>query len=660
MTAEAVPLWTPTDEFAAASAMARFMAEVSSHHDVTLSCYDDLWRWSIEHPGDFWIALASFFEVRADGEWTPVRERDDLSGVGWFPDIRINYAEHILRNASTEAPALVALSEDSEPTEVSWADLERQVAAVAGQLREWGVERGDRVVGYLPNIPEAVVALLASASLGAVWCCCGPDLGRTGVVDRFEQIEPTVLVAVNGYRFGGSEVSRDEDLPAIIAALPTLRHVIVIDRTGNGLDGGSSWDEIIRRDDQLIYERVPFDDPLWILYSSGTTGSPKAIVHSQGSVVLEHLKWLGLHSNVARHDRFLWHSSTTWMAWNAIVSSMMLGATAVLYDGSPMWPDVGALWRVAAKSRATFFGTSGAYIARSSQVGLSPGTTEDFSALRCLMSAGSPLPIYGWHWIYDNVASDIRLDAASGGTDVCTAYVAACPLEPIYPGEVQCRALATRVEAWTEEGESVVDQIGELVVTAPIPSMPLGFWNDADGQRFHEAYFETFPGVWRHGDWITITSRGTAIVHGRSDSTINRNGVRMGSADIYAAVEQIPGVIDCLVVGAELADGDYYMPLFVTLSDGVEFTAELVATINEKIRQECSPRHIPDEIREAPEIPRTLTGKRLEVPVKRLIQGVPVASAVGSAGIENAAVLDYFVAVGAARRLAGPPPPRTG
>ncbi len=652
--AEPNVLWQPPPQVAAGSRLARFQGWLDHTHGVATADYEQLWLWSVEHPSRFWAALWEFFEVKASAPYECVLGSTDMPGAAWFPGARLNYAEHIFAHATDERPALLALSEGHEPRPVSWAELRHQVAALAATLRGWGVRPGDRVAGYLPNTPHAVVALLAAASIGAVWACCPPDYGTGAVVDRLQQIEPSVLIAVAGYRYGGKDYDRSEDLRAILAALPSVRRVVLVPFSSatQAVSGWHSWEEVTTAAAELRFEQVAFDHPLWILYSSGTTGLPKGIVHGHGGIVLEHLKWLGLHNDVQPGDRFFWYTSTAWMIWYVLVGSLLLGATAVLYDGSPGYPGPDALWDIVAGTRAAYFGTSAGHLLASAKAGLRPGMTQDLAALRCIMSTGSPLPIAGWRWVYDAVKPDVWLDAPSGGTDVCTPYVGGCPTKPVVAGEIQCRFLGTRVEAWDDQGRPLIGEVGELVVTAPMPSMPLYFWNDPDGQRYRSAYFDVFPGVWRHGDWVTITARGTAIIHGRSDSTINRRGVRMGSAEIYAAVDDIGAVRDSLVIGAELPDGGYYMPLFVVLAPGAELDDGLRDRINRHIRSTCSARHVPDEIVAVPAIPRTLTGKRLEVPVKRLIQGAALNAVVNVGIVDQPDVLPLFAEAGRRARQA--------
>jgi acetoacetyl-CoA synthetase len=638
---------------AADSAMARFIAWLSDGGRLDAADYEQLWTWSVEHPEEFWAALWDFFGVRSTSHPETVLADRSMPGATWFPGVRLNYAEQVFTQANPQRAALVVTAEGRDPVEVSWTELRRSVAGLAASLRAWGVKPGDRVGAYLPNIPEAVVGLLAAASVGAVWSCVAPDYGTQSVIDRFAQIEPVVLLVTDGYHWAGQRVDRRAEATEIAAALASVRQVVSV---GHLFDdepippGWLRWGDAVAPDAELAFEPVPFDHPLWILYSSGTTGLPKGIVHGHGGIILEHLKWLGLHNDVRPGDRFFWYTTTAWVVWNVIVGSLLTGATAVLYDGSPAWPAKDAVWRVAAQTGATHLGLSAGYVTACQKAGLRPGTTHDLSAVRCIMSTGSPLPVDAWHWVYDAVKADVWLDAPSGGTDVAGAYVGGCPLKPVVAGEMQCRLLGTRVEAWSDDGKPLVDEVGELVVTAAMPSMPLYFWGDPDGRRYHDAYFDTFPGVWRHGDFITITSRGTAIVHGRSDSTLNRHGVRMGSADIYAAVEELPEIAESLVIGAEFPDGRYYMPLFVVLAEGSVLDDDLTARIKATIRQRCSPRHVPDEIMEVPAVPHTLTGKRLEVPVKRLIQGIPLERAVNRGVVDRPDVLPFFADLG--RRVA--------
>ena len=553
--------------------------------------------------------------------------------------------------------AILHASELHELEELRWGELRQQVAAVAAGLRELGVGRGDRVVAYMPNIPQAIVAFLATASIGAVWSSCSPDFGPASVVDRFAQIEPKVLFAVDGYRYGGKDFDRREVVARLQEAMPTLERTVVLpyldpDPELAPLRGATRWEELLRdgAGAELRFERVPFDHPLWVLYSSGTTGLPKAIVQGQGGILIEHLKKLNLHVDAHPGDRLFWFTTTGWMMWNFIVSGLLTEAAIVLYDGNPGHPDLNALWGLAERAEVTMFGTSAAYIAACMKAGVEPGSGRDLSALKAVGSTGSPLSPEGFDWIYEHVGRDTWLFSTSGGTDLCTAFVGGAVTLPVYRGEIQARALGAAVEAWDEDGAPVVEEVGELVVTEPMPSMPLYLWGDEDGSRYRESYFEMFPGIWRHGDWLELTRRGTAIIYGRSDSTINRGGIRMGTSEIYRAVLGIDAVVDALVVDLPRPGTDGWMPLFIVLREGAELDEELPREIARRVREQCSPRHVPDEVFEIDEVPRTLSGKALEVPVKRILMGTPPEKAASRDSLANPRSLDYFVAM--ASRLA--------
>jgi acetoacetyl-CoA synthetase len=545
--------------------------------------------------------------------------------------------------------AIVALDERGAGEEIGWEQLRGQVGALAAALAELGVGPGDRVAAYLPNIPEAIVAMLAVTSLGAIWAACAPDFGTQSVVDRLAQVEPTVLIAVDGYRFGGRDHDRAGTVRALEAAMPSLRATILV---RGRRDRALAFEDLVAPAREPEFEQVDFDHPLWILFSSGTTGVPKGIVQGHGGILLEHLKALGLCLDLRGDDRYFFHSSTSWMAWNYLVGGLIHGATIVSYDGSPAHPGADALWAVAARTRASVVGLGSAYVTGCTRSGAVPeGDGRDLGALRTLIPTGSPLPPRGWRWLDEQFAGRVRIDSICGGTDVCTAFFGGSPLLDVRAGEISCRWLGVKAEAWSEDGRPVVDEVGEFVVTAPMPSMPIGFWDDADGSRYRAAYFERFPGVWRQGDWITITSRGGVVVSGRSDATLNRGGVRMGSAEIYAVVERLDEIADSLVVGVEEPDGGYYMPLFVVPREGEEVDGALRDALVAAIRSDLSPRHVPDEIVVAPAIPRTLTGKKLEVPVKRVLQGVPVAAAASLGAVDRPDVLDWYARFAAGRRV---------
>ena len=636
-------LWAPSRERAERTAMWRFMA-ANGFDD-----YHAAWRWSVAEPDAFWRAVSRFFAVRWAQEPTAFLADARMPGASWCPGARISYAEHVFRDRDPAAVALHHASELRALATMTWAELERLTARIAAALRRDGVGPGDRVVAYLPNVPEAVAALLACASIGATWSSCSPDFGAGAVTDRFAQLEPTVLLAVDGYRYGGRDFDRREVVGALRDALPGLRTTVLLgylDAEAT-LDGAVGWEAWLGdgAPQVLTFTPLAFDHPLWVLYSSGTTGPPKGIVHGQGGILLEHLKKLGLHADAGPGDRLLWFTTTGWMMWNFLVGALLTGAEIVLYDGNPATPDLDVLWELASRTRATTFGTSAAFLASCQKAGLSPGADFDLSALRAVGSTGSPLAPEGFEWVYREVGADLWLYSTSGGTDVCTAFVGGVPVLPVHRGELQARALGCAVAAWDEQGREVIGEVGELVLTAPLPSMPVAFVGDPDGARLREAYFEHFPGVWRHGDWIEITPRGTAVIHGRSDSTINRGGIRMGTAEIYRAVLTVDVVLDALVVDVPREGEESWMPLFVVLREGVVLDDALVSQLRDAVRRECSPRHVPDAVLAIAQVPRTLSGKVLEVPVKRILMGVEPERAVARDALADPEALEPFLAL---------------
>jgi acetoacetyl-CoA synthetase len=647
------PLWAPSAERIERSGLTRYCRWLARARGLDFGDYEALWRWSVTDLATFWASVWEYFAVGEGAAPAPVLTGRHMPGVHWFPTARLNYAALALRRRD-DHPAIVAGAEDGSLRTLTYKELAQAVAAAATGLRRLGVGKGDRVVAYLPNIPETVIAFLATASIGAIWSSCAPEFGVSSVVDRFQQIEPKVLLAVPGYRYGGRWHDRGEALRAIRDRLPTLRATVLLDR---GRDARSAplaegrgdlltWDELgTERGEALRFEPVPFEHPLWVLYSSGTTGLPKAIVHGHGGIVLEHLKALALHLDLDERDRFFWFTTTGWMMWNFVVGGLLRGATVLLYDGSPGHPDMGALWRFAAASGMTYFGTSAAYVLACIKAGVEPAREADVSRLHSIGSTGSPLPPEGFAWLYEHVGDDILVGSISGGTDVCTAFVGSCPWLPVYAGEIQCAMLGAKVEAFDEHGRSVVGQVGELVVTEPLPSMPLFFWNDPEGERYRDSYFASWPGVWRHGDWVEITERGSLIITGRSDSTLNRGGVRMGTSEFYRVVEGLDEVTDSLVVDVSEPGGEGRLLLFVVLRPGVELDAALVKAIQEAIRRELSPRHVPDEIHRIKAVPRTLSGKKLEVPVKRILTGVPLDRAVSEGALANPEAIHEVVAL---------------
>lgn len=639
-------LWQPSDEVRRRSRIGRYMRWLADERGLAFDGYDDLWRWSVTDLDAFWRSIWDHFRLESPDPVGRALEEPVMPGARWFPGVRLNYAAHALRS-EPDGPALVALSQTRPRVELSMAELRDQVARCRAGLRRLGVGPGDRVAAYLPNVPEAVVALLASASLGAVFSSCAPEFGVRSVVDRFRQIEPAVLLAVDGYRYGDKRVDRRAEVAAIRAELPSLRATVQVPYLDPDarLEGAVGWDELVGEHEELDTEPVPFDHPLYVLYSSGTTGLPKPIVHGHGGIVLEHHKVLALHNDLGPGDRFFWFTTTGWMMWNYLVSGLLVGATPVLFDGDPGHPDLGALWRMAAEEGVTFFGTSAPFLMACRKAGVRPSELGDLGALRAVGSTGAPLPAAGFEWVYEAVGDDLLLSSISGGTDVCTAFVGGCPLVPVRAGEISCRYLGAKVEAYDEAGRSVVGEQGELVVTAPMPSMPVGFWGDEDGSRYRAAYFERHPGVWTHGDWVTLQPDGACTITGRSDATLNRGGVRMGTAEIYAVVEALPEVADSLVVHLEDPEGGPgRLILFVTPAPGVEVDDELRRRIAEALRTQLSPRHVPDEVRAVPGVPRTLSGKKLEVPVKRILTGADPDTAASRGSLANPEVLDAYAA----------------
>jgi acetoacetyl-CoA synthetase len=625
----AVPQWQPTARDIADARVTDFTRFVQQRTGASLDDYQSLWQWSVDDPAAFWGSLWEYFELGAPPDC--VLDNAEMPGARWFPGVRMNYVDQITRNARSDRPAILHVSEDRQVTELSWHQLLGRTAAFAQTLRSHGVAAGDRVVGYLPNIPEAIIAFLATASIGAIWSACGQDYSAKAALDRLGQLEPVVLVAADGYRYGGKSHDKRDDVATLRAGLPTLRATVLASELTTEVDA-----------DDLDTLPVDFDHPLWILFSSGTTGLPKGIMHGHGGVVLEHLKAIALQSDIDADDTFFWYTSPSWMMWNFQVAGLLVGATIVCYDGSPSYPRQDALWDIASRVGATVLGTSPGYVLGCAKAGAVPRTDHDLSDLRTVGITGSSLPPSSSLWLRDNVGERVQVASISGGTDVVSAFIGGVRTVPVWPGELSAPYLGVALDAWDESGKPVRGEVGELVITKPMPSMPIAFWNDADGSRYRSAYFEMFPGVWRHGDWITITGHGSIIVHGRSDSTLNRHGIRMGSADIYQAVERLPEIAEALVIGAEQPDGGYWMPLFVVLADDAELTDELCDRIRRTIREEVSPRHVPDDILVAPGVPHTRTGKKLEVPIKKLLQGADPGRIVERSAVDDPALLDWY------------------
>ena len=628
-------LWRPSAKQVEGCNLTAYFRWLECERGSRFSDYDELWRWSVTDLEGFWGSIAAYFEVRFHAPAKRVIGGTSMPGAEWFPGATLNYAEHALAHGGAE-PALVCRSEAGPRRELSRDELRRDVAAARAGLLRLGVGRGDRVVAYLPNGSEAVIAFLATASLGAVWSSCPPEFGVESVLDRFRQIEPKVLIGVDRYDYNGHVYDRSEDLDRIVGSLPSLEAAVLVSSEERGaFPKRLSWSDLTSEPEELAFESVPFDHPLWILYSSGTTGLPKAIVQGHGGILVEHLKQLALHTDLGPGDRFFWYTTTGWMMWNYLISGLLLGTTVVLYDGSPGWPDLNALYRLADEEAVTCFGVSAPFLMACRAAGLEPGSQFAFDALRAIGSTGAPLPAEGFDWVYEQVKSDVWLGSLSGGTDVCTGFVGPNPLQPVRRGRIQCRSLGAKVEAFDESGRGVSGQVGELVITEPLPSMPLFFWNDESGERYRDSYFDHWPGVWRHGDWIAFGEDGSSVIYGRSDSTLNRGGVRMGTSEFYRAASELPEIDDCVIVDTGSLDNEGKLWLFIVLSAGAALDSELADRIRRHLRTRLSPRHGPDEIRAIPEVPTTLSGKKLEVPIKRILAGEPVETAVNVGTLQN-------------------------
>jgi acetoacetyl-CoA synthetase len=652
MSADREPIWVPDPDEVTAANVSRFARWLTQHGRAQLTGdYLELWRWSAEHLDEFWSAVWDYFGVRSATRYDRVLTGSVMPDVEWFTGAQVSYVEHLFRGRDPERVALIDVTESAQPAEapvsrqLTWGMLREQVSRLAAMLHDLGIGPGDRVAGYVPNAAEAVVAFLATASLGAVWSCCGQDYSPAAAAERLGQLEPAALIAADGYRYGGRAFDR-RGAVSELAALLGVRATIMFPRLGLPPDTGAgrlSWPGP-SGPTGLVPRAVPFSHPLWVLFSSGTTGRPKGIVHSAGGVLLEHLKAMSLGLDLSEADTFFWYTSPSWMVWNYLVSGLLAGARIVCYDGSPSYPSWDALWALAAEHRVTLLGTSPAHLRGCAQAGVEPARDHDLSALRSIGSSGSALPGDAYRWVADHVGRRVRVNSTSGGTDVVSAFAGGSPILPVWPGELSAPCLGVALDSWDSRGEPVRGAVGELVVTKPMPSMPVSFWNDPGGARYRDAYFGMYPGVWRHGDWITITDRQSVVVHGRSDATLNRHGIRMGSADIYHVVEQLSEIAEALVVGVERPDAEYWMPLFVVLSPGHELDDALTARLRTAIRDGASPRHVPDEIIAVPAIPHTRTGKKLEIPVKRILQGGDPLQVMDAGAVDNPDALRWFAA----------------
>lgn len=640
-------MWSPPAGFIEQSNMQHFINWLKERKNLAFDNYEELWQWSVTDIAVFWTCISEYNKVQFHSVYEDVlvKPKEGMIGTQWFKGATLNYAEHIFRNKTGKHPAIVFQSEQQPLTEISWAQLEEQVSKAVVFLKQCGITKGDRVVSIMPNIPETVVAFLAAASVGAVWSSCSPDFGNPSVIDRFLQIEPKVLFATDGYTYNGKAFDKRTALQELVKSLPGLKQVVVFPFLDENtvVENTISWAEVMSATAQpLQFEPLPFEHPIWVLYSSGTTGKPKAITHSVGGCLLEHLKTLILHQDVKPGEKYFWYSTTGWMMWNFSVASLLAGATLVIYEGSAAYPDLNVLWNLAEHSGINHFGGGAAYFIACMKAGLNFIDSNKLKALRTIGSTGSPLPPEAFKWIYESVKQEVWLISFSGGTDICSGFVGGCPLWPVYPGEIQCRLLGCKLEAFDDNGKPVREQLDEMVILEPMPSMPVYFWNDENNERYRSSYFENYPNIWRHGDWIEITNRHSVIIFGRSDATLNRDGVRIGTSEIYSAVDQVAEISDSLVVCLELEGGKYFMPLFVVMKEGLKLNDEIKSKIKSQLRRQYSPRHVPDEIYGVNEIPYTISGKKMEAPVKKILMGMDASKAASKDTMKNPQALDYF------------------
>jgi acetoacetyl-CoA synthetase len=642
-------LWTPDAARLEHAELTRFMRWLATERHLHFADYEALRAWSVTAVEDFWVAIVEFFDIRFSTPHRCVLEHRDMPGARWFPGARLNFAEHLLRRARPGVPALHYAGEAVPLQQITWDALTEQVTRLAARLREFGVQPGDRVVSFMPNIPQTAVAFLAAASIGAVWSSCSTDFGVRSVLDRFQQIEPRVLFCVDGYRYGGRHFDRRDEAAQIIAALPTLAQVVhlrLLDRDATPpVAAAHDWDALLAAPapGPLQFEQLAFDHPLWVVYSSGTTGLPKALVHGHGGITLELHKGLGLHCNLRPGSVMFFYTTSGWIMWNLLIGALVTGASAVIYDGNPASPDLDVLWRLASETGATLFGASPTYVGMMQKHQIVPRERYAYPALEGILLSGSPVTPESMQWLYEHVKADLWVTSQSGGTDICAGFVTGAAILPVYAGEIQVRGLGIDVQAFNDAGEPVIDEVGELVVCQPMPSMPLHFWNDPDMRRYRESYFGEFPGKWRHGDFFKVNSRGGCYIQGRSDSTLNRYGVRIGTAEIYRTVETVEGVADSLIVNLDLPGGRFFMPMFIRLAPGYTLDEALTARINRALREQCSPRHVPDRIYAIDAVPYTLTGKKLEVPVRKILMGFDLAKAVSRDAMMNPAAIDTFI-----------------
>ena len=642
-------LWKPSLQWKEESNINQYIQWLHEHYGVVCNDYDELWKWSVENVEEFWKSIARYFNVIWHQPYEQVVSNDGMPYTKWFEGGQLNYAEHIFRNASDDQTAILFQSEKHPLKSIQWKELKEKTAALQAFFLEQGVLPGDRIVAYLPNIPEATIALLAAMSIGAIWRSCSPDFGGDSVVERFQQVAPKILIVADGYWYNGKCFDRTSVIEEISVAIPSIEKVILISyvQSTTAIKKEEKnvvlWSKVVTTANKgLRFIPVPFAHPIWILYSSGTTGKPKAITHSHGGVLLEHYKYLTFHNDVRPGEKFFWFTTTGWMMWNYVHAALLTGAAIVLYDGSPGYPDLNVLWQLAEKAGLHHFGTSAPYIMACKKAGILPGESHNLSSLRSISSTGSPLPPEGFDYVYNNIKKDVWLCSMSGGTDVCTAFVGGCPLLPVYEGEIQCRALGCDLSAWDEKGNDIKEEVGEMVIKQPMPSMPVFFWNDEKFEKYEASYFDVYPDVWRHGDWVKITRRNGIVISGRSDATLNRQGVRIGTAEIYRAIDTISTIKDSLIVNIELPHGGDYMPLFVIMKENVVLTEDIKTQIKTALKSAYSPRHVPDEIIAVNDIPYTISGKKMETPVKKILMHMPLEKSINTGSVKNPESLNFF------------------